>query len=59
MGQSIDIHDFDERITKAERLVDTSNPLSALNAEFIKRFEAYCFSSGLSKARILKYVFFT
>jgi site-specific recombinase XerD len=36
--------------------VKVSNPISTRNSALIKRFEDFCFSEGLSKARITKYV---
>jgi site-specific recombinase XerD len=57
MIQRIDIHDFDSRIVRSERLVEACNPISARNADLIRRFEYHGFSAGLSKARISKYVY--
>lgn len=56
MRRRIDIHDFNGRLSLAERLIDLCNPISPRNSDMIKRFEDYCFSEGLSKARITKYV---
>jgi len=56
LRRKIDIHDFEGRLCVAERLVGLCNPISAKNSELIMRFEEYCFSEGLSKARIAKYV---
>ena len=53
----IDIHSFNERLRLAEKLVEKRNPISVANSELIKKFEDYCFSEGLSKVRITKYVF--
>ena len=54
--KQIDIHDFDHRLSLAEKLVDKCNPISARNSELIRKYEDYCFSQGLSKGRIAKYI---
>jgi len=56
MGARIDIHDFMRRLELAERLIEARNPISARNAELIRRFEERCFSEGLSKVRVVKYL---
>ncbi len=53
----IDIHDFDTRLRIAKRLIARGNPISEHNSEIIDMFEDYCFTQGLSKKRITKYVF--
>jgi len=40
----------------AEKLVEKCNPISARNSELIGKFEDNCFSEGLSKGRVVKYV---
>lgn len=52
----IDIHNFSHQLDLAERLVKLSNPITIKNSKIISQFENYCFSTGLSKARITKYV---
>jgi integrase/recombinase XerD len=56
MRRRIDVHDFRHRLERAERLLESRNPISAKNAELIKRFEDSCFSRGLSEARVAKYL---
>jgi len=56
LRSEIDIHEFDVRLARAEEIVSMCNPISARNAELIQRFEDYCFSEGLSKGRVAKYV---
>lgn len=56
MRRRIDIHGFEDRLSSAERLIKKSNPVSARNSDLIGHFEDYCFSEGLSKGRITKYV---
>jgi site-specific recombinase XerD/ribosomal protein L40E len=56
MKQRLDIHDFDERLHDAEQKIDAQNPISARNAQLIRQFEQYCFSEGLGKARVVKYL---
>ncbi len=57
MKKAIDIHDFDSRLRSAEKLVVKSNPISEKNALLIQKFENNCFTEGLSKSRITKYVY--
>jgi len=56
MKRQIDLHGFKVRLERAERLVEFRNPISTRNSELIKRFEDYCFSEGLSEARVVKYL---
>lgn len=56
MKQRLDVHSFDERLHDAEQKIDAQNPISARNALLIRRFEQYCFSEGLGKARVVKYL---
>jgi len=52
----IDIHDFEDRLRRAEETVRKRNPISDRNAELIESFEQSCITEGLSKARVSKYV---
>jgi len=54
--KQIDIHNFDHRLYLAEKLTEKRNPISIRNSELIRQFEDYCFSEGLSKGRVAKYV---
>jgi len=56
MKRQIDLHGFKVRLERAETLVEFRNPISTRNSELIKRFEDYCFSEGLSEARVVKYL---
>ena len=51
----MDLHDVDGRL---ERFLGSLEKKCASreNAEYIRRFIDYCFSNGLSKIRVLKYV---
>ncbi len=57
MNRRIDIHNFNSRLSPAERLVKLANPIIIKNSKLISQFENYCFSTGLSKGRITKYVY--
>ena len=57
MEEEIDIHGFDRRFELVQRKVSRSNPISKRNSELIEKFEQHCFSDGLSKARVVKYMF--
>jgi site-specific recombinase XerD len=52
----IDIYEIDQALTKVEKMVGSHNPISERNSELIKDFEAHCFTSGLTKIRIVKYM---
>ncbi len=56
MEEEIDIHDFDRRLEAAQRIVSKSNPLSKRNSELIEKFGQHCFSNGLGKPRVTKYM---
>jgi len=57
MKTTIDIHDMDNRLASAKRLVAKSNPITKRNSEVISKFEDYGFTISLSKKRITKYVY--
>lgn len=48
-----DIHRFDKRLKAAEETLKT---LPKRNQQIIRKFEDYCFSTGLSVPRIVKYL---
>jgi len=50
----MDLHDVDRRLNRF--LGSLEKCASKENAEHIRRFVDYCFSIGLSKLRVLKYV---
>jgi len=51
------IHDYDRRLELVLRKIKTS-PISERNKHIILRFKEECFSQGLSKGRIIKYMYY-
>jgi len=55
--KSIDIHEFDKRLSRAMDLVEKANPISDQNARLIREFKEQCVTEGLGTKRITKYVY--
>jgi len=51
------IHDYDRRLELVLRKVKTL-PISERNRQIILRFKDECFSQGLSKGRVIKYMYY-
>ena len=55
MAQSI--HDYDARLANVLRKLERSR-ISEENKKVIERFKDECFSNGLSKGRVVKYIYY-
>ena len=54
--EQLDIHNFSQRLKRAELNLEGSNPVSRRNADLILKFARHCATLGLGKPRITKYL---